>query len=191
VSCGLIQSDDEQSLKVLAKGKGDRIAEYGPRSARRYLRVVLGESDPKHVHIDVTRNRAADVGQNVPPNSSVDEIRGYLDQLIGTEIASVVSGEFVLPAVELPEEGLIRSLKFQTPGDDFAITTIGGEFEIRGQWLYYIAWRLTDGKKNVMVRVQTQVATRFHNEFLVRQLGLVNTAFRVFVLGERPAHGSA
>lgn len=185
-TCGTIQTDDKQVLDVLAKVNGVLSAQYRAGNARPTLTAVLGQRDDKHVHIDIARKKVYSIGHDRGANSTIEEIQRHLDQLLGTDIKTVVFCRFVLPVEELPEQGLIRSLSFESLEDDLGITMTGGEFEIRGKVPYFLSWRLIEKKANVRVDLETYVAIKLNEEYLVRLLGHMDSAFRLYVLGKKP-----
>ena len=185
-TCGTIQTDDKQLLGVLAEVNGVLATQYRVGNARPMLTAVLGQRDEKHVHIDTYRKKAYGIGRDRGANSTVDAIQAYLDRLIGAEIKTIVFGRFVLPVENLPEQGLIRSLSFESLKDDLGITMVGGEFEIRGKARYFLNWRLIEKKSNVRVDLETHVATTLTEDYLVRLLGLMDSAFQLYVLGKSP-----
>lgn len=185
-ACGSLDTDDNEMLEVIERLKEDTlIAAYRSGKMNAYIRVLLGGSSPKHVHIDVYRK---EVFRNTlpEPTHKRKDIQKLLDGFVGQKISTYAFGRFFLPLEELPEGGLIRTTFFETRQDDLGITMTGADFVIRGAPIRGLTWQLVDKGARVWIDVDSRVETTIGRDYLIEQLQLIDSGFRLFVMGERP-----
>jgi hypothetical protein len=185
-ACGSLDTDEKEILDVIERLEKDvLIAPYRSGTINAYIRVLLGGSSPKHVHIDVYRKEV--FGNSLPePTHKRKDIEKLLDGFLGQKISTYAFGRFFLPREELPEGGLIRTTFFETRQGDLGITMTRADFAIRGAPIRGLAWQLVDRGARVRIDVDVMVETTISRDYLIEQFQLIDSGFRLFVMGERP-----
>lgn len=145
----------------------------------------MGEYTGKHFQVDVTK-QSHFPKKAIPASSlTVDQVQKKFEHLIGKEVLVDLRGRFEIEIGELPENGIIKSLLFQTQLGDVAIKLKGARLSIKGAPVNEITWQmLTDGKTIGVVIETDNLKTTVTESYLTNALATLENALKVFVLGK-------
>jgi hypothetical protein len=118
-------------------------------------------------------------------NRSLEEVQELLCPMIGRRIEVTVSGVFLVPIDEIPEESLIRPVFFSKKQGKFKLKTTGMDFEIDGTSVPYLSWMIVE-ETVVRVDLMTRLRGKIDEDYLDRFFRLLDSAFRTYVFGETP-----
>lgn len=183
-TCGALETDEKEFLKTIAAMKDNIfVASYRIGKSPAYVRIVLGGTSPKFVQIDVYKREA--FGKVLPKvTHKRKDIEMILDKFMGKRISTSAFGRFILPVAELPEGGLIRSTFFGTKQGDLSITVSRAEFTIKGAPIRGLTWQFAEKGASIRIDLDARVATKISQDYMIEQLRLLDSGFRLFVLGE-------
>ena len=182
-ACGTLLTDEKEVLAIIEELKDKTlIASYRVGKSNAYVRVILGGSHPEHVHIDVYKKEAF---KKVLPKATHKrrEIERILDVFVGKKVSTFAYGQFLLPIMDLPEGGLIRSTFFGTKQGNLSISVSRTVFSIKGAPIRTLAWQFAENLSAVKIDIDAMVETEISEDYLNEQLQLLDSGFRLFVLG--------
>jgi hypothetical protein len=183
-ACGALDTDEQEVLSAVEELQDEvLIASYRMGNATAYIRVHLGGTTPKHVHIDVYKREA--FGNKIPKTTHKrKDIEKILNQFTGKKITTSAFGRFILPVAELPEAGLIRSTFFGTKQGDLSIEVSGANLTIKGAPIRNLTWQFAEKGTSVRIDIHARVEKVINDNYLIDQLHLLDFGFRLFVLGK-------
>lgn len=185
-SCGTLETNDEKLIAIAKKTKNDiLIASYRTAGTTAYIQVVLGGENPKHFHINVFKR---DFFNREPPKTTLKrlDLEQLLDPFMGERIKTRTFGRFHIALVDLPKGGLISSTFSVKKEGDLSIVVSGASFAITGAPICGIEWELLGETASVAVEMNAMTTDRVIGKgYLIEQLRLLDSGFRLFVLGER------
>ena len=184
-ACGALDTDSKEILAAIKERKEEAIiASYKVGNSTAYIRVLLGGSSQKHVHIDVYKKEAFG---KLPPKATHKrkDVEKILDQYMGEKISTRSYGRFRVPVAELPEGGLIRSTFIGVKQGDLSIKVSGASLVVKGAPIRKLEWQFAEKDMSLMVVIDARLEVEIRKDYLIDQLRLLDSGFRLFVLGER------
>ena len=183
LACGSVDTERPDAIEIIEKqGQRQLFATYGTGKAAHLIRLALGGPGSRHVHVDVFRKDVvADPFPEVTHKRK--DIEAILNVLKNEKILINVSGSFLVRVNDLPDGSLIRSTFFAKKQGDLSITTTAATLGIKGAPIQGLDWTLDEDGAMARVDIRAQVKTVMDSDYLSRQLELLESAFRLFVLG--------
>jgi len=191
VSCGKLVTKEPKVLNALKEysqealkesGQEDLVAAFGTPKSAALVRLALGGTDSKHLHIDVIRKGLFDREFGKVTHKKKD-IEAILNVFEGEKITTMSMGFGIAPFDKLPEGSLIRSSFFAKRQGDLSITMSSAVFNIKGAPIQGLEWSLDEEEKKVRVQLRARVEAVLDADYLSDQLRLLDAGFRLFVLG--------
>lgn len=176
-ACGRFSTKDKRLLKLLDK-ESAFIAANGKGRLRRLVRLGMGKAG--HLHVDVA---TSDFFHRTKPKATHSwlAIQDVLRNFIGQEIEVNGKALFTIPFADLPKEGLIRTLSFESRSPKMAAKLIGGTFSLENAPIHQITWsRKTDGKVDVFLN--SAFKTRVGENYLKEIFAVFSTSFQMLIL---------
>jgi hypothetical protein len=184
LACGTLDTEKHEALEQTEKqAENVLVASYGHGKTAHLVRLVMGGSNPRHVHVDVLR-KAMVKDDFLKATHKRKEIETILNALQNEKIDTKVAGLFIIPLDELPEGSLIRSTFFDKKQGDLSIKATGAKLTIKGAPIQGIEWEFDEDAVMAKIDMRARVETVIDSDYLTRQLGLLESGFKLFVLGE-------
>lgn len=188
VACGELEPQKNSSILRLLEKPERKIAYYRPGSGGRICAKALAGGPKRHFHVDfATSAFLKEVGRPAK-TATIGELRKFIDQFLGLKIAVHVTGTFLVPIAELPEQGIIRAtLGTHGRAGTLVLRVVGARVAIEGAPADEIEWLLVGDRSTASVTIEATRAETIDEEYLNRLLGAVELAFQVFILGAKDA----
>ena len=176
---------NRELVKLLRKEK-DTFSVFKTSIGKTYLRIALGGYSGNHIHIDVAHASVVVKEANPPTQLSLAQAQKKLECFFGAPVEVELTALFEAKLDEFPESGMIRSLFFETKMGNVGITMNGARFSVTGAPINNISWR-AKSKKEIGVVLESAIwKTRITETYIMDALGILETAFNVFILGKSP-----
>lgn len=184
-ACGDLDTEDDDVLELIERhAHTTYFASYKIDGGEAVLRLSLGGEGDRHVHLDAfKRELFPDEGRrDLRP---LEELTDYLDRLNGQEIRGRTYGRTVLAINELPIDGIIVSTLYERQEEEVSIRTSDVRFDINGAPVRSMGWSLTENGKKIIIDIESSLSETIKEDYLSNKLSLIESAFRIFVMGER------
>lgn len=176
--------------RALAKWlKHEKVGISGVNQPREkvYVRVAFGQSSGKHFHVDIMKKERYRIKTNSIASLTSSQIQKKLDHLINTNVEVDFRGIFEVAISDLPDNGIISSLFFQTKTGDVAIKMKGATLTIDGAPVNEISWQALEGGKKIGVMIESEnLKVTVTENYLTDAMVRLEQALKVFVLGKLP-----
>ena len=137
-----------------------------------------------HVHFDVYSPQMASKKLSAA-KSSVEDVQKSIERLSEKEIKGKITGGFQVPAAELPESGIIRSLQFKTKLANIGIRLNGASLSIEGAPIQNISWSQLEPNGDSYITITAEFAkTTISENYLTAASDKLQQAFDIFILGK-------
>jgi len=183
--CGRIEDAGHPIAGLLPDGE-PLVAAYQAAGRKVYLRVLPGGKKHTHLHVDCATQEFFGKDRAPKTNTTRTKLLRILDKAVGLTLDCGVCGGFVVPLVDLPEQGLIRSLSAEQKTGGLSARLTSGECKIEGAPVRRLYWNMDDGENTVFVRVDGSRKDKVDNQYLVRAFDWIGQQFDLFVLGKTP-----
>jgi len=184
-ACAQIKPTDRELVKLLKKEK-DTFSVFKTSIGNTYLRIALGGRSGNHIHIDVAHSSVVNKEANPNTQISISQARKKLQPFMGATVEAKLTALFEAKLDEFPESGMIRSLYFETKKGDVGITMNGARFSVTGAPINRISWQAKSKKEIGIVLESATWKTKITETYIMDALGILETAFNVFILGRSP-----
>ncbi|MGA2863666.1 MAG: hypothetical protein ABSF95_04175 [Verrucomicrobiota bacterium] len=182
-ACGKVLLADRELVKWM-KGEKDKIAPLTTSRGVACVRLMLGGRSGNHVHFDVLSPEMVSEKLKGESKSTLDDIQKSVSPLVGREVDVNLRGGFETKLQELPDSGIVRSLRFQTKIGNVAIKLDGAMLSIEGAPVQNISWH-AGRKDNIRITVEAEsLKTTLSENYLISLVDTLQQAFAVFVLGK-------
>ena len=163
-------------------GKGF-VAPYKNANGSGYVRLILGGHANNHVHIDIATKEFFRDEQKPQSTGSIKRFFEILDRFMGHEVDVGLIGIFEIDPVDLPPNGIIRSMIVEQKTGDVGIKMSGARLSVTGAPIRQISWSERPNKK-FYVTLTAQIAkVKLSDDYLVEALKKLQKALNVFVYG--------
>ena len=189
-ACGRLKSIDHSQKK---KHKDDeKITRYRTSKGMAFLRVCRSGKKMDHLHIDSVLPIL--FRGTFQPKSNCKKAEGLevIKSVFTTEIESSITAHFDVPLLELPSNGMIRSLSGEQKSVDMSFKLTTAELNITGAPFDRIRWNIFKKEGINFVRI----LMRGHQSFIVSEKYLsecwdwINKQFSIFMFGRRKDENS-
>ena len=184
VACGEIDDADPDALALIDR-MNDRtlLANYKAADGTdSMLRLSFGGESDRHLHLDAFKRLLFPLeveGEIL----SLEELTAYFNPFGKQKISGRFYGRFILPIKELPKNGIISSTLFEREEEEISIKTNAAKFEIKGAPVNFLQWSLIDEDSRIMIDIEGFLSETIGDDYLVKQLDLIDSAFQIFVRG--------
>lgn len=142
-----------------------------------------GGGDDRHIHVDIYKKKFLNLDE-LEFTSSVEEIQGKLDEIVGEQVLANLKGRFRVPVKIIPERGVIHSTFFRLDRGGFSIASTGGEFAIEGAPIKRMAWSLDEKREYLYVEMSTKVILSISEKYLEDIYETFVFFFKSLVMGD-------
>lgn len=178
--CGRVKDD----VDVDDYPQEEVIARYRVPGSYAYIRTTpFGKTD-LHLHIDCALYNFFSKNNRPETNSRKDEVLKVLDKLQSASVQASIIGGFIVPLIDIPDNGLIRGLSAEQKSGTMSLRMVRGEFRIKGAPVYGIDWRLVGHERKAYIRVKIRMLLTIDEQYLINAYNLVIEQFKMLVLGE-------
>lgn len=164
------------------KAEKDKTAPITTSRGTGYVTIMLGGRSGNHIHFDVLSPEMVSRKIKGEAKSTLDDIQNSVSRLWGKEVEVNLKGGFGANLEELPDSGIVRSLRFQTKMGNVAIKLDGARLSIEGAPVQKLSWWALP-KENIQITLETELIKAVLSEnYLTSAVDTLEQAFGVFVL---------
>jgi hypothetical protein len=173
----------DRVLKRWLQNEEDTISIFKTALGKTCLRVMYGGRSGNHIHIDLGQSSFFTSASIPKANRTIAQVQKKIDFLMGKAVDVDLRGLFEIPIDELPANGLVRTLFFETKTTNVGIKMIGARFAVSGGPVGRISWQMKSKTEVGIVFESHTLKTSISEDYLTKALGILESAFNAFILG--------
>lgn len=184
-ACGKVKSLEHGGEQI--NEKETRVAWYQAPSGRVFIRAWIIRKKATYLHVDCALRKNFPKGKIPKVTHKKRDVLEIIESVQDKGIDLNINAFFDVPLLDLPENGLIRSLSGEQKSVDMCLKLTGAELSISGAPLTRIRWNIREEGKKSLVHVQMRGgrATRVCSTYLSESWDWINEQFIAFMLGKR------
>ncbi|HVX09699.1 MAG TPA: hypothetical protein VHC22_00720 [Pirellulales bacterium] len=175
--CGAFSIGPTEENAWLTASEFRAVSNYSRNGQTVFARVLLGKFDSEvaHVHLSFAAERCFAQRRAPTVSASLDELCAAVERLYGLDGSCFFDGRLTIPNDELPEWGIIETLKeIETTSGNATLELTGSRFRVRGhEFANKLVWHESPDGGAIVVEIEGRVRTIALDETIVSRVSSI------------------